>query len=331
MDSKTYLSLTDSFWRIDHEVPFTPTATKLYLHLLYQAAQIGFTNQLSRSDEMLAAELGMSRNTMLRAREELIGRQLIEVMSFGRGRGRNLYQVIVHNNVQGIVQVIVQNLNNKTANTPQLIVQKLNNNEPTETIVQPIVQKLHNKSQSNVQKLNNNLTDEKSDIIYNNNKEENIDNNILSENEKTPSEPSSTNNTCSDTSNDLKLTPEPPAKPQKPSSPVECEAVLPLQVDDPYSFDAFWDLYDKKIVKPKCITLYAKLSLKDRKAIFEYIPRYKQAQPNKQYRKNPETFLRNRSWEDELVTACSGSPAATVLTDNSTSKFDNDLWQTRNK
>ena len=35
--------------------------------------------------------------------------------------------------------------------------------------------------------------------------------------------------------------------------------------------------------------------------MFEYIPKYKQAQPDKQYRKNPETFLRNRSWEDELI------------------------------
>ncbi len=32
-----------------------------------------------------------------------------------------------------------------------------------------------------------------------------------------------------------------------------------------------------------------------------YIPKYKAAQPNKQYRKNPETFLNNKSWNDELI------------------------------
>ncbi|UKK61084.1 helix-turn-helix domain-containing protein [Prevotella communis] len=329
MDSKTFLSLTDTFWRIDHEVPFTPTAAKLYLHLLYQAAQIGFTNQLSRSDEMLAAELGMSRNTMLRAREELIGKQLLSVFSFGRGRGRNLYQVNVQDNVQGIVQVIVQNLNNKTANTPQLIVQNLNNNASSETDCKPIVQKLNNKSQSNVQKLNNNLTDENSDNIYIINKEENNINNISSESENEPFfAPLSDSLPTSQPQN----APTPPKKPHKANPQSEGEAVLPLQIDDPYDFAHFWELYDKKVGKPKAEKLYAKLSLRDRKAIFEYIPRYIASQPDKQYRKNPETFLRNRSWEDEVISASApaASPAGTILTDNSPSKFDNDLWQ-RNK
>jgi hypothetical protein len=32
-----------------------------------------------------------------------------------------------------------------------------------------------------------------------------------------------------------------------------------------------------------------------------YIPRYKLHQPDKQYRKNPATFLYQRSWEDEII------------------------------
>lgn len=67
------------------------------------------------------------------------------------------------------------------------------------------------------------------------------------------------------------------------------------------SFDIFWNLYDKKIGKPKAEKKWNNLSLKDQEAILEHIPKYKQAQPNKTYRKNPETFFNNRSWEDELI------------------------------
>ena len=67
------------------------------------------------------------------------------------------------------------------------------------------------------------------------------------------------------------------------------------------SFDIFWNLYDKKVGKPKCEKLWSKLSQKDKKACLDYIPLYVSSQPDKQYRKNPETFLRNRAWEDELI------------------------------
>jgi hypothetical protein len=33
----------------------------------------------------------------------------------------------------------------------------------------------------------------------------------------------------------------------------------------------------------------------------EYIPNYRAATPDKTYRKNPETFLNNKSWNDELI------------------------------
>lgn len=66
-------------------------------------------------------------------------------------------------------------------------------------------------------------------------------------------------------------------------------------------FYSFWDAYDKKVGKDKCVKLWAKLGKKDKEACMEYIPHYKAAQPDKQYRKNPETFLRNKSWNDEII------------------------------
>lgn len=67
------------------------------------------------------------------------------------------------------------------------------------------------------------------------------------------------------------------------------------------SFDDFWDMYDKKQDKPKCQRLWLKLTDQERLDIMDYLPKYKQSQPNKQYRKNPHTFLNNRSWENEII------------------------------
>lgn len=67
-------------------------------------------------------------------------------------------------------------------------------------------------------------------------------------------------------------------------------------------FDVFWNAYDKKVgAKDKLRRKWNKLTNAERTAIMEYLPRYKQAQPDKQFRKNPATFLNNRAWEDELI------------------------------
>lgn len=83
-------------------------------------------------------------------------------------------------------------------------------------------------------------------------------------------------------------------------SSLHSESLL-FDIPEEFPFQEFWDLYDKKVDRPKCEKAYAKLSLKDRKAIFEYLPRYNQAQPDKQFRRNPLTFLNNRTWENEII------------------------------
>ena len=72
-------------------------------------------------------------------------------------------------------------------------------------------------------------------------------------------------------------------------------------------FETFWNQYDKKVGRPKCEKLWSKLTLEERKICLDYIPLYKQAQPDKQYRKNPETFLRNKSWNDEIIPRNNGT------------------------
>lgn len=67
-------------------------------------------------------------------------------------------------------------------------------------------------------------------------------------------------------------------------------------------FEIFWNEYDKKVGdKTKVEKKYNKLSKEDKDLIKIYIPKYKVSQKEKQYRKNPETFLNNKGWLDELI------------------------------
>jgi hypothetical protein len=68
------------------------------------------------------------------------------------------------------------------------------------------------------------------------------------------------------------------------------------------SFDDFWDGYGRKIKRPKCEMKWNKLSQKDKEAIMKHLPVYDEyLKQTKFHKKYPETFLNNRSWEDELL------------------------------
>lgn len=67
------------------------------------------------------------------------------------------------------------------------------------------------------------------------------------------------------------------------------------------SFAEFWNLYDKKVGKPKAEIEWKKLSEADRLAVMVYLPAYK-LNKEKQFRKDPDRFLRLKSWNDEIIT-----------------------------
>jgi hypothetical protein len=78
----------------------------------------------------------------------------------------------------------------------------------------------------------------------------------------------------------------------------------PKEVKDEYTFERAWNLYEKKVgCKSKLEKKWNSMSQKDRKAAIEYIPLYVLSQPDKKYRKNFQTFLNQRGWEDELIGA----------------------------
>ena len=70
-----------------------------------------------------------------------------------------------------------------------------------------------------------------------------------------------------------------------------------------FSFSEFWDLYDKKVGKKDVLEKkWLKLTEKEREEAMKYIPPYKETTPDKQFRKNPESFLNQKAWNDEIIT-----------------------------
>ena len=67
-------------------------------------------------------------------------------------------------------------------------------------------------------------------------------------------------------------------------------------------FENFWNLYDKKVGdKNKIIKKFNALKEADKTKIFESLPEYIISTPDKKFRKNPETYLNNHSWNDEII------------------------------
>tara|TARA_R110000803_G_scaffold208189_1_gene276711 strand:+ start:1629 stop:2372 length:744 start_codon:yes stop_codon:yes gene_type:complete len=68
-----------------------------------------------------------------------------------------------------------------------------------------------------------------------------------------------------------------------------------------FLFNEFWKLYDKKQSRDNCLKKWSKLTEKEIETIFEHVPQYITAQPDKQYRKNPLTYLNQKSFNDEII------------------------------
>jgi hypothetical protein len=66
-------------------------------------------------------------------------------------------------------------------------------------------------------------------------------------------------------------------------------------------FIQFWDIYDKNIGLDKCEKLWADISDADIEKIFQTVELYVQSTPVLEYRKNPETYLRNKCWNDQII------------------------------
>jgi len=66
-------------------------------------------------------------------------------------------------------------------------------------------------------------------------------------------------------------------------------------------FESFWNLYDKKVDRKKCEQKFKKLKHKDVDKIFSTVELYIKANPDKEFRKNPLTYLNGECWMDEII------------------------------
>lgn len=79
-----------------------------------------------------------------------------------------------------------------------------------------------------------------------------------------------------------------------------CDIVI--EDNSELGFDNAWNLYQKKVgPKEKLRKKWNKLPVKERAAAILYIPAYVRSTPDKKYRKNFETFLNQKSWNDEII------------------------------
>lgn len=73
-------------------------------------------------------------------------------------------------------------------------------------------------------------------------------------------------------------------------------------LEDWPTFDDFWKAYDKKRGDiSKLEKKWYSISKTERKKIMAYVPAYIKDTPEKKFRKDPSTFLNQKSWNDELV------------------------------
>lgn len=92
------------------------------------------------------------------------------------------------------------------------------------------------------------------------------------------------------------------AKPSKSQQDLANLAVnVNVNVNDIYSFDRFWNLYNKKTGRRDCEIKYSKLSQEQKEKIFNTLPGYIQSTPDSKFRKNPKTYLNGQYWEDETI------------------------------
>lgn len=67
------------------------------------------------------------------------------------------------------------------------------------------------------------------------------------------------------------------------------------------AFEKFWKLYDKKVERAACEKKWRKVDPDAYSYIFDHVEKYVKSTPDKQFRKNPETYLNNQCWNDEII------------------------------
>lgn len=79
--------------------------------------------------------------------------------------------------------------------------------------------------------------------------------------------------------------------------------LLTINQEPVIAFDEFWEAYDKKVDRTKCLAKWEELSEQQHQEIMSNVHAYVAANNVKQYRKNPLTYLNGECWLDEIITS----------------------------
>ena len=95
-------------------------------------------------------------------------------------------------------------------------------------------------------------------------------------------------------------------------------------------FEKFWNLYDKKQDRIKCERKWNNLKVKEQEECIKNLPAYILSTPDKQFRKNPSTYLNNKSWENEIIIPTNKVALNTTLSYDEILKLSEknpDIWK----
>lgn len=91
----------------------------------------------------------------------------------------------------------------------------------------------------------------------------------------------------------------------------ENKTITTIKVDNrepKISFEIFWDKYGKRVGRKSCEPKWNKLKKETQEKILLHLDKYIPATPDVEYRKNPETYLNQESWNDEVIQPKSNLP-----------------------
>lgn len=75
------------------------------------------------------------------------------------------------------------------------------------------------------------------------------------------------------------------------------------EIDPLFGFEKFWSAYDKKVSRAKAEKEWKRIGVNEDlfRIIMIATMKYVQVTPDKQFRKDPERYLKHRCWNDEIV------------------------------
>jgi hypothetical protein len=89
-------------------------------------------------------------------------------------------------------------------------------------------------------------------------------------------------------------------------------------------FDRFWSVYDKKVNRKGALKQWEKLTEAETDLVMIHAPEYIKSTPDKQFRKNPKTYLHQETWKDELMPISTGIQEAQVAFSATKKYLDHD-------